>query len=68
MGSAIATVAGLRETYAKKKGQRRLLQDTGRGSVCGPFFARDPNFSVTDVTRSELLKGNILVTYVTLVP
>ncbi len=31
-------------------------------------FSRDPNSSVTDVTRSDRLKGNVSVTYVTLVP
>ncbi len=31
-------------------------------------FGRDPNSSVTDVTRSDRLKGNVLVTHVTLIP
>ncbi len=31
-------------------------------------FGRNPNSSVTDVTHSDRLKGNVSVTYVTLVP
>ncbi len=45
----------------------RKDQDAYTGRWRGRF-GRDPNSSVTDVTRNDRLKGNVSVTYVTLVP
>ncbi len=46
---------------------RRPTQGTGRGSSCGALVGI-PFRRSSDVTRSDRLKGNVSVTYVTLVP
>ncbi len=70
MGSAIATVTGLL-VVSPDLCQKEAAQEASTGHWKGQYpwpFGRDPNSSVTDVTRSDRLKGNVSVMYITFVP
>ncbi len=67
MGSAIATVTGLlvvSPELRQKIGAQEASKGTGRGGIRG-LLVGIQNPRSPDVTRSDRLKGNFSVTYVT---